>query len=117
MNLLFSDGNYGGYAFDMSWRYSLLARAHAQMGNAEKTLDVLEECVRFCVMDAKKTEGHYTAPMIDRVEYGKDFSRNFKGNSCNVRLKDLEWNCFDFIRFNEKFKELEATLKQYAEEV
>jgi len=117
LNLLFSDGNYGGYAFDMSWRYSLIARAYARMSNAEKSLDALRECVRFCIMDAKKTEGFYTAPMIDRLEYGKNFSKNFKGNACNARIKDLAWDCFDFIRFNEKFKELEATLKQYAEDV
>ena len=115
MNFLFSDGNYGEYTFDMSWRYSLLARAYAQMGNAEKTLDALEECVRFCVMDAKKTEGHYTAPMIDRVEYGKDFSKNFKGNACNVRIKDLTWNSFDFIRDNDRFKKAEENLNRYAE--
>ncbi len=117
LNLLFSDGNYGGYASDMSWRYSLIARAYARMGNAGKSLDALEKCVQFCIMDAEKTEGYYTAPMINRLEYGKDFSKNFKGNACNARIKDLAWNCFDFIRFHEKFKELEATLKRYAEDV
>ena len=117
LNLLFSDGNYGGYASDMSWRYSLIARAYARMGNAGKSLDALEKCVQFCIMDAEKTEGNYTAPMINRLEYGKDFSKNFKGNACNARIKDLMWNCFDFIRFHEKFKELEATLKRYAEDI
>ena len=64
----------------MSWRYSLIARAYARMGNTESSLDALRECVRFCIMDAQKTEGFYTAPMIDRLEYGKNFSKNFKGN-------------------------------------
>ena len=117
LNLLFSDGNYGGYASDMSWRYSLIARAYARMGNAENSLDALQECVRFCIMDAQKTEGFYTAPMINRLEYGKNYSKNFKGNACNARIKDLAWDCFDFMRNNAEFINCEETLKQYAEKV
>ncbi len=118
MKLLFSDGNYGGYAFDLSHRYFLMARSYAWMGNSEKTLDALEECVRFCVMDAQNKEGTYTAPMINRLEYGKDFSKNFKGNACNARLEVLgAQNCFDFVRSHEKFQKLEQTLREYAEKV
>ena len=87
------------------------------MKNAEKTLDALSECVRCCILDAKRTEGCYTAPVIDHLEYGKNFSKNCKGNACNARIKEFGWNYFDFIRDNEKFKEFEEILNQYAERV
>lgn len=83
------------------------------MKNAEKTLDALSECVRCCILDAKRTEGCYTAPVIDHLEYGKNFSKNCKGNACNARIKEFEWNYFDFIRDNEKFKEKDYCTEKF----
>lgn len=117
LKLLFADDNYCGCTHDMAYLYSHVARVHARRQNAELTLQALEECVKFSVMDAAKREGFYTAPMIDRLEYGKSFSKNYKGNSCNLSLKTLSWNCFDFIRANPRFQELEETLKQSAEKI
>ena len=115
MKLLFSDGNFGGYGFEMSGRYMFLARAHAMLQNTEKTMEALEECVKYCVLDAQKTVGFYTAPMVNRLEYGKYFSKNYKGNACNARLEEFELNFFDFIRDTPLFQELKETLKEYAE--
>ncbi len=118
MKLLFSDGNCGGYTFDMSWRYLLLASAYAQRKDIEKTFEALEECVQYCIMDAQKAEGVYTAPLIDRLDYGKHFSKNFKGNACNARLCELaSWINFNFIREHPKFIEFVKTLEQYAVDV
>lgn len=117
LKLLIPDGNYGGYAHDMAYLYFCLARMHAWQQNAKESLNALEACVTYCIMHAKKREGKFTAPMIDRLEYGKNFSKNYKGNSCNLFVKRLLWNCFDFIRQTPKFKEMEALLKQNAEEI
>ncbi|MBE6638818.1 MAG: helix-turn-helix transcriptional regulator [Ruminococcaceae bacterium] len=117
LDLLLSDGNYGGYAADMSWRYSLLACNYAQIQNKEKALQALEKCVEFSIIDAKKTEGFYTAPMVNRLEHGKNFSKNFKGNACNARIQKLSLPCFDFLRDHERFKECERLLNEYAEKI
>ena len=116
LKLLLSDGNVGGYTFDLSWRYLILARAYASQSNEEKTFEALDECVKYSIMDAEKTEGFFTSPVINRLDYGKNYSKNFKGNACNVRLKELEWNIFDFIRETPRFKEIVYLLKKYAEE-
>lgn len=115
LNLLFSDGNFGGYAADMSWRYSLLARAHASEKNKNKTYEALEKCVKFAIMDAENKQGRYTAPMVNRLEYGKNLSKNFKGNACNIRLRDLLLWHFDFIREEQEFKEYVKKLEDHME--
>ena len=40
---------------------------------------------------------------------------NFRGNACNLRLKGMAWKQYDFIREDTRFRELEETLKKYAE--
>ena len=116
LKLMFADDDYCGLpAHDLAYLYSLIARVYARQQNAEMTIPAIEECVKFSVMDAQKTEGFYTSPVFDRLQYGKIVSKNYKGNSCNISLKTLSWNCFDFIRANPRFKELEETLKENAE--
>ncbi len=118
MKLLFSDNNYGAYAFDMSWRYILLASAYAKTHNTEKALSALEECIKFCIMDAQNKEGVYTSPMVNRLSYGDNFSKNFKGNACNVRIKELNtWINFNYIREYPKFQGFLKTLEQYSEKI
>lgn len=115
LKMLFSDGNYGGYSGDIAWRYSLIARTYGEMKDEEKTFEALEDCVKFSVLAAKTKEGHFTSPIIDRLEYGKDYSKNYKGNSCNIILKYLDWPMFDFIRDTQRFNDIREALTEYAE--
>lgn len=116
MKLLFSDGNVGFYANDISWRYSRIAECYAKMRNVEKTLEALEECTKYSKIAANVTETQYTAPMVNHLKTTvKDITKNYRGNACNLRLQALEQNCYDFIRENERFQKIIKKLNQYAE--
>ncbi|MBO5218663.1 MAG: helix-turn-helix transcriptional regulator [Clostridia bacterium] len=114
--LLFSDGNVGFYSQDIAWRYGQIALRYANMGDAERTLEALAESVRYAVMSATLMESEYTAPMVKGLPYKlSESTKNFRGNACNLRLKGMAWKQYDFIREDTRFRELEETLKKYAE--
>ena len=116
--MLFSDGNVGFYAGELSWNYAQMAMIYAQTKSINQTLEALKKCVEYAVMTADKTPKPYTAPLVDRLTYEPAKTvKNYKGNSCNTRLKEFEWSCFDFVRESDEFKELTETLKKYAETV
>ena len=116
--LLFSDGNVGFYAHDISWRYSEIAVIFAAQKDADGTLAALSECVRYAVMSATLTDGEYTAPMVKGLPYKlSETTKNYKGNVCNLRLNKLKWKQFDFLREDARFGQLEAELRRYAEDV
>ncbi len=116
IKMLFSDGNVGFCSFDLSFKLSYLAQQYAEIKDTVNTLNTLEECVKYCVLDAQKTDCSYTAPLINRLTFKENTStKNFKGNACNVRLQEFTSPFFDFVRADPRFKKMEDTLKQYAE--
>lgn len=44
-----------------------------------------------------------------------DISKNYKGNTCNLRLEALKRDIFDFVREDEGFKRVENELERYAQ--
>lgn len=113
---LYSDGNIGFYAFDVSYYYYGIALQYAEMNDAENTLKALEESRKYAIIEANLKDMDYTAPMVNRMKYKKTNTyKNYKGNACNLRLKTLEDNRFDFVRNEETFKNIVADLEKYAE--
>ena len=53
----------------------------------------------------------YTAPASSLT------SKNYKGNACNLRLKALDDNRFDFVRNEERFKKIIFDLEKHAEQI
>lgn len=116
MKLLFEDNNVGFYANDISMRYSYIARNYAKLGDAESTLHSLEECAEYTVIASNLKKMQYTAPMVNRVKYNPAATvQNYKGNACNLRLKELEWNGYDFVRKDKRFQKIVGDLESYAE--
>lgn len=114
--LLLSDDSIRFYAHAVSYAYSCIARNHACLGDREKTYTSLDEMTRYAVMDAFDEEAPYTAPLVNRLINDPSAStKNFKGNACNMRLSGLKWNCYDFIREEERFKAIVAKLEEFAE--
>lgn len=113
---LFSDGNIGYLALDVSYYYYKIAAQYAEMNDTENTLKALEESCRYAIIEANLKDMDYTAPMVNRMKYnGLWLSKNYKGNSCNLRLKALEDEKFNFVRNDEKFKAIVSDLEKYAE--
>lgn len=113
---LYSDGNVGFYAYDISYYYSNIAFQYAEMNDVENTLSALEESCKYAVVDAGLNDMDYTAPMVNRLTYKKSQTyKNYKGNTCNLRMKDLDDKRFDFVRNENAFKIMIADLEKYAE--
>ncbi len=116
---LFSDGNVGPFSFDLSRYYYRIAASYARMNDGENTVKALGRSRDYAVINATLPEKiNYTAPLVNRLKYNKaGTGKNFKGNSCNIRLDELKNSCFDFIRGDDSFKEIVADLEKYAEKI
>lgn len=111
MKLLFPDDNAGFYGNYISEYYSYLACQYAATENAEKTLEALENTGKYAIIAAQEREGAYTAPLVNRLRKNPaNTVRNYKGNACNLRLKELERQEYDFVRGSERFLEVEKQL-------
>ena len=115
---LFTDDNVGFYSYDLSLYHRFVAIQYAELNDRENTIENLEESCRYAIIEANLKDMHYTAPMVNRLEHkNQNTTKNFKGNACNLRLKELEDNKFDFIRNEEAFKRIVADLEIHAEAV
>lgn len=115
LEFLFADGNTGYYANYLSIYYFVLANKYAASENKEKTLEALENMKKYAITASSEKAGNYTALLVNRLKHdpAKIF-KNYKGNACDLRLKDLEREDLDFVRENEKFKEIERELQENA---
>lgn len=113
---LYSDGNIGHDANMVSYYYRCIATEYAEMKDAESTLKALEDSTKYAVIRANLKDMDYTAPMVNRLKYKEsNTSKNFVGNTCNLRLKDFNDCRFDFVRDDEAFKKIIAELEKNAE--
>ena len=115
---LFSDGNVGFYAQDISYRYAIIAIQYVELGNADAALTALEECARYAVQSVEAGKGSkpYTALLVDRLRTEPEkTTKNAKGNACSWRLTGLGWKGYDLIRGDERFRRVEETLRKHAE--
>lgn len=117
---LFSDGNVGFYAHDISYRYTIIAIQYAELKNADGALAALENCARYAVraVEANQDVKPYTALLVDRLSTDPGAStKNYKGNACNNRLTGLSWKGYDFIREDARFRQIEETMRAHAEKL
>ena len=119
LELLFPDGNAGAFALNLSNYYAALSICCAQLGEAEKTLDAMEQCAKYAISTVDPGGTQYTAPMVNRLRYTPaQLTKNYKGNACDLLLQKLlnpERSEFDFIRNDERFRKIVEQLKRYAE--
>lgn len=113
---LYSDGNMGFSSQNVSYYYMNIAREYAEMGNAESTLEALQESCKYAVMSANLGDMNYTAPMVNHLQHKEDdTSKNHKGNACNLRLENFSDTRYDFVRSDQGFKRLVRNIEKYAE--
>lgn len=119
LELLFSDGNAGAFALNLSNYYAALSIYYAQLRDAEKTLEAIEQCAKYAISTVDPGGTQYTAPMVNRLRYTPvQMTKNYKGNACDLLLQKLlnpERSEFDFIRDDERFRQAVEQLKRHAE--
>lgn len=110
---LYDDGNVGFYAFDLSNYCSALASEYAASGDYDAALAALQNSCKYAVADANPRYTAYTASNVNRLKYNPpDVSKNFSGNACDLRLRELESVEFDPIRNDEIFLNAVSELKK-----
>ncbi len=89
------------------------------MNDGENTIKALGRSRDYAVINATLPEKmDYTAPLVNRLKYNRaETGKNFKGNSCNIRLDELKNSCFDFIREDDGFKAILSDLEKHAEKI
>ncbi|MBR4054911.1 MAG: helix-turn-helix transcriptional regulator [Clostridia bacterium] len=113
---VFSDGNLGFYAHNVSRSYATIALIYGNQRDEENTLRALEEAARYAVMAANTGDMTYTAPAVNRLTNKKsDNTKNYKGNACNLRLSGLTWQGYDFLRGHPRFRAVIRLLEQHKE--
>ena len=113
---LYSDGNVGFYAFELSYYYLHMALQFAKLQDDKNMMKALQESCKYAVIEANLTDMDYTAPMVNRLKHRvANTSKNYKGNACNLRLKSLDDEAFDSVRDKSEFKAIIAELKKHAE--
>lgn len=119
LELLFSDGNTGLFAHNLSDSYFGLSIRYARMGDADKAIESLDQCAKYAVSTVDLGKMQYTAPMVNRLGYDPAiFVKNYKGNACDRYLHEMlapERSEFEFIRKDERFQQIVAQLKRHAE--
>lgn len=114
--LLFPDGNMSLYAGDPSRHAFYMARAYAESGDEEKTLEALAESAKYAVIASTAQCTKLTAPMVNHLTIDPERKiSSMKGNYCNYILRGMDWNVFDFVRVDERFRRIIEQLKQYAQ--
>ncbi len=116
---LYSDGNVGSEAFILSFYYYMIAVQYAIVKDTENTLKALGKLRDYAVYSVALPEKmDYTAPLVNRMKYDRsEWTQNYKGNTCNVRLSELMYDRFDFIREDDGFKTIVADLEKHAEKI
>ncbi len=116
LTTLYSDENVGFNGHNISWIYSLKAGEYAKAADAVNTLEALDQAAKYAILASTYEKMNYTAPMVNRLVCDPEtVTKNYQGNTCNLRLSDMEWSCYDFVREDERFKHIEGNLQKHAE--
>lgn len=116
-HIVYPDGDYGFEAVHISNHYGTLAYLYAKTGNREGTISALREAMRFALMfDRKEMDGQkHTSPLFKNLTISYDGTKNYTGNTCSLRLKELKSKVYDFLREDEEFTEIQKNLEENAE--
>lgn len=114
---VFTDSDYGFQAVYLSRYCSTLAYLYAKTGNREQTLHFLREAMRLALMfDRKENEGQqHTSLLLNKLMISYEGTKNYLGNTCTLRLKDLKNKVYDFLREDAEFIEFQKILEENAE--
>lgn len=117
IDLLIEDGNYGFFRQKYSWTELKIAEQHALLGEPEEALQYLADAAKHAVLyDTEyRPEDVYTCLLFRGMEFGGVW-HNIKENDAAHLLHALQEPCFDGLREDARFREIEAEMARYASE-
>jgi hypothetical protein len=116
-DIVYPNGDYGFEAVHISNHYGTLAYLYAKTKNREGTLSALQKALRFALMfDRKEMDGQkYTSLLFKNLTISYDGTKNYTGNTCSLRLKELKRKVYDFLREDAELIEIQKMLEANAE--
>lgn len=114
--MLFPCGDYGTDHFHVARKYSTLTDCYLEIKNCEKALEYLnKKCEQTVKADTLINFTVYTSPLFRGVKYN-GFTKDYTGNASFHMLNSLSDEKYDPIRDTDQFRQIEETLKKYADE-
>lgn len=101
--LIYEDGNFGTCHRYLSDWYMRAARGYAESENAEETLRCLEKAFHHAKQYDTVEDGTYTALLVRGQKYARGQNA---AKIVEVRHKDMENSCFDFVRDDYRFRSI-----------
>lgn len=117
IDLLIEDGNYGFFRQTYGWTELELAEQHAMLGENEEALRYLADAAKHAVLHdtAYRPEDTYTCLLFRGMEFGEVW-HNIKDNDAAHLLNAMREPCFDGLRRDERFCELQSEMERHASE-
>lgn len=117
IDLMIEDGNYGFFRQTYSWTELELAEQHAILGENEEALRYLADAAKHAVLydTAYRPEDTYTCLLFRGMEFGGVW-HNIKDNDAAHLLNALRDSCFDGLRSDIRFCEIQAEMERNASE-
>ena len=116
-NALFTDGDYGFYATQISGLYAQLAVCDAADKHGAGVMKNLALAAEYAVIFLTQGGFKRTSLLVNRTSHpdGHRGYPNSAGNDCTHLLNKMKQDMFDFCRDDEQFKAIAAKLAEYAE--
>jgi len=117
---LFEDGDYGVYNMRIARVYADLAVFDAVDKNTDGVIENLSLMADYSIkFVTDKSDAKRTSFLLNRTQLEAGFQGypNGPDNECMVYLKFMKKDCFDYCREDERFKEIEKRLAEYADEI
>ncbi len=111
-----ADENVGYAALGVSQDCSEIAAYYARLGKYEESFDALEKAARYAVDSTMRKKRRFKSFIVNRIEDDpSSMTKNYEGNSCDLRLAALRADEFDPMRDDERFARIKAELEAHGE--
>lgn len=117
-HMIFKDGDFLFYNFDIPGYYMEIAEVHMALGDSAKALENISKAANHTIaFDETAFSAPFTSPLVNKLpSVGLKFWKSYKGNQAYVFLKNLEAEKYDPIRGTSGFEEICENLKKHARE-
>lgn len=115
-DIIFDKGDYLFYSIDVSKFNRYIAAMEMLRGDHEAAICHLEEAAKYAIMmDTLPEKERHTSLLINKLEHDMlDTSKNYTCSNCSELLQKMQWDRYDAIRGDDRFKAIIDKISKYA---